>query len=486
MREIWRYGLVGGGAALIHAALLRGLPALGVPLAIGNLLGFLTASLWGYLAHALFTFRRQTGGERFPRRWLLAQIGLNVALSLLLPALLGPLARTVAGTLLLVFTPTLVNLLLWSLAAAQVQRLRAAPLGAVRVHADDLGLAPEVNRAIFALADAGCLQSASLLVNGPALADALAGLAEHPQLEVCLHLNLSEGLPLAPPEQVPDLLDRQGRLALRFGSLLLASLLPARLAAVRRLRQQLALEIRAQIAAFRAACPERPLRLDGHQHMHLLPIVGQVLFSLESASRPVWLRSLREPLPAGIPLRDWTGSLLAGGGLKWLLLQGLEGWQRTGRRRLGIASNRAFAGALFTGRMGSAVQRCARRQLASTLGADPAGNSTLSVAVGSDGVGRDAKGRGGPGFGGDRGSGPGPGGGAGGGAGGAQAWRAPQLLLHPSLIPDAPAAWPDFPLSARFYGSRWRQLEYRAALALAESAADAAGPAGAGVMARTK
>ena len=464
MREIWRYGLVGGGAALIHAALLRGLPLLAVPLALSNLLGFLAASLWGYLAHALFTFRRQTGGERFPRRWLLAQVGLNVALSLLLPPLLGPRARTLAGTLLLVFTPTLVNLVLWSLAAAQVQRLRSAPPGLVRGHADDLGLAPEVNRAIFALADAGCLQSASLLVNGPALAEALAGLAQRPHLEICLHLNLSEGRPLAPPEQVPDLLDRHGRLALRFGSLLLVSLLPARLACVQRLRQQLALEIRAQIAAFQAACPDRPLRLDGHQHMHLLPIVGQVLLSLEPPCRPVWLRSLREPLPAGIPLRDWAGALLAGGGLKWLLLQGLDCWQRIGLERRGIASNSAFAGGLFTGRMGSAVQRCARRRLACSARGRGGGSTAPGDAL----------------------------------APGAAGWRAPQVLLHPSLAPDGPRDWPAFPLSARFYGSRWRQLEYQAALALAGAdgpsadAPAAAGPSsaqspsGAGVMARTK
>ena len=63
-----RYGVVGCGAAAIHYGVLRGLSAAG-PEWLANPVAFLVASLAGYLGHALLTFREETGGRRFARRW---------------------------------------------------------------------------------------------------------------------------------------------------------------------------------------------------------------------------------------------------------------------------------------------------------------------------------------------------------------------------------------------------------------------------------
>lgn len=368
LAELMRYGGVGVLAALIHALVLLAGEGLGAPLPLANLLGFLLASLWGYLAHALFTFREHTGGTPFPRRWLVIQTSVNVLLSLLLPGWLAGWARTAGGTLVLVFTPTAVNYVIWSLAARHSRLRRARSRWAqpqlLQFHADDLGLDPAVNGAIARLHDAGALDSASVLVTAPAVQAAVALSRPRPQLQLALHLCLSEGLPAAAPGSIPDLLDHQGRLALSFGRLLLSGLLPPGLPRRRRLEEQLALELRAQIERFQVLFPDQPLRLDGHQHLHLLPLVWHQLLQLPPPLRPVWIRTLREPWPwRGIPASAWWHTCQALGPLKWLLLRLLNRGRAAELARLGIATNPGFSGVLFTGLMDGAVLAAAERHL---------------------------------------------------------------------------------------------------------------------------
>lgn len=429
LQELARFALVGGVASLLHGGLLLALARLGLPLSLANLTGFLAASLWGYLAHALFTFRRQTGGRRFSRRWLVLQLVVNLALSLALPTLLGAGARRPFAVLLMVFTPTAVNLVIWKLAARHVAS-RSEAIGAgselpaiPRCHADDLGLDGAVNGAIFALHDRGCLQGASLLLNGPALAEARAGLEHRPDLALCLHLCLTEGPPLADPVTIPLLLDRHGHLRAGFGRLLMASWLPRRLPWRRQLERQLDREIRAQIRAFQQIRPGANLALDGHQHIHLVPIVLERLLALEPGCRPCWLRRLREPLPAGLGPAAWLVALGSGGLFKWLLLRGLDRLQAHRMEAAGIAANGAFAGVLFTGRMAGAPLQAAWRQL------------TCQPAV-------------------------------------ADARLTPLLLLHPSLPGRSVGSLRGFAPSQVFYASPWRWREYEALVslsALAES-----------------
>ena len=368
LQTLMRYGLVGGAAALIHLLVLLLLPRLGLPLPWANLSGYLAASLWGYVMHALLTFRPQTAGERFPRRWLLLQVLINLSLTLGLPQLLPQLARHPLGLALLVFTPTAVNALVWWLAAEQVRRLRcsdALPATALGFHADDLGLCRAVNRAVFALADQGLLQGTSVMLNGAALPEAIAGLAQRPQLNLVLHLVLTEGPPLADPARVSDLLNSRGALQLGIARLLLLSFWPRRLdwPALRRQRQQLALEIDAQLQRFAELWPHRPLQIDGHQHVHLMPVVWRQLLASSAGHSIRWIRTVREPWPAGLPLKEWGEVVLGAGWLKWLLLVGLSHWQAPSLVRRGIATNRWFAGVLCTGRMGTAAVQASLRSL---------------------------------------------------------------------------------------------------------------------------
>ena len=106
---------------MLHALALVSLPSVGLSVTAANLTGFLVASLWSYLGHSKFSFRHQTQGKVFPRRWLFVQLATNTALCLLLPNLLGTLFSRPLATVLLVLTPTAVNYGVWSMAARHLR-----------------------------------------------------------------------------------------------------------------------------------------------------------------------------------------------------------------------------------------------------------------------------------------------------------------------------------------------------------------------------
>jgi predicted glycoside hydrolase/deacetylase ChbG (UPF0249 family) len=64
------------------------------------------------------------------------------------------------------------------------------------LHADDLGISPQINDAIFALMDEEKITSASIVANGPAFEDAARRVQRFPHCSVGVHLNITEFEPL--------------------------------------------------------------------------------------------------------------------------------------------------------------------------------------------------------------------------------------------------------------------------------------------------
>src|SRR4030088_2090898 len=89
------------------------------------------------------------------------------------------------------------------------------------VNADDLGWTAGVNRGIAEAHRNGLVTSASLLANGAAFVDAIQLSRQTPNLGIGVHLNLSDGLPLAQPAKIQSLLDKTGGLHGGPGNLLL-------------------------------------------------------------------------------------------------------------------------------------------------------------------------------------------------------------------------------------------------------------------------
>jgi predicted glycoside hydrolase/deacetylase ChbG (UPF0249 family) len=148
-------------------------------------------------------------------------------------------------------------------------------MGATRrllVNADDLGLVPGINRGIERAFQDGIVRSASLLVNAPGFADALTLVKRNPSLSVGVHLTLVGGDgPVSAPSKVPTLVDGKGRFPPSYGSFI------ARYAAVssREVDRELSAQIERALAAGIS-----PTHLDTHQHLHLLPMIADVVLSL--------------------------------------------------------------------------------------------------------------------------------------------------------------------------------------------------------------
>jgi predicted glycoside hydrolase/deacetylase ChbG (UPF0249 family) len=126
------------------------------------------------------------------------------------------------------------------------------------VNADDLGMDRPRNRGVLAAAERGIVTSVTILANGPALTDAVAGLRQR-RLDAGVHLNVSEGAPVAGP--APSLVGADG-------------CFPGKDEARRRLAAgevdpaALAREVAAQVDRLL----EAGLTLthaDGHQHVHV-------------------------------------------------------------------------------------------------------------------------------------------------------------------------------------------------------------------------
>lgn len=85
------------------------------------------------------------------------------------------------------------------------------------LNADDFGASEEINYGIARAHNEGLVRSASLIVNMPAAQQAAQIAQSLPDLEVGLHLNISEGFCTAPAQQISLLVDEEGRF--RFNSL---------------------------------------------------------------------------------------------------------------------------------------------------------------------------------------------------------------------------------------------------------------------------
>ena len=222
----------------------------------------------------------------------------------------------------------------------------------IEFHADDYALFPTQSHRILDCHRNGKLNGLSIMPNSPYLGECVSDL--YPflgNMAVTVHLNLMEGRSLCDPNQVPLLTNAQGHLNCGFGSLLIRSFLPGR----EKLRQQLKQELKAQILAVRKVLPkEVPLRLDGHAHYHMIPVVFDAMMDvIREEDLPVsYIRIPREYLRLYLPhffrLRDLSPINL----VKVAVLNLLSGMARLKyRKELEPMEKKLFLGVALSGRM---------------------------------------------------------------------------------------------------------------------------------------
>ena len=143
------------------------------------------------------------------------------------------------------------------------------------LNADDFGRSPEINSAIIRAHREGVLTSASLMVAGAAAEQAVELAKQNPQLAVGLHLVAVDGPAVLPARHIPHLVDSNDSFANAPVRLGLSYVFNPRA------RRELAAEVEAQFARFaRFGLPLS--HVDGHQHMHMHPVVFDLLVPLAS------------------------------------------------------------------------------------------------------------------------------------------------------------------------------------------------------------
>ena len=167
------------------------------------------------------------------------------------------------------------------------------------IHADDYALTINTSRDMLECMRAGKLDSISIVPNMSCFEECMTlFFAEIPRLPflplLSVHLDFVEGRSLAGRAAAPDLTkDGSDLMGLGWGGLFFASYMPGKRG---RIKVQLKREIKAQLARVQPAvrkcieiaeqagipCEQKGLRIDSHQHAHMIPVVWEAI--LETVS----------------------------------------------------------------------------------------------------------------------------------------------------------------------------------------------------------
>jgi predicted glycoside hydrolase/deacetylase ChbG (UPF0249 family) len=210
-----------------------------------------------------------------------------------------------------------------------------------------LGWTEGVNRGIAEAHRNGIVTSASLLANGAAFESGVELAQTTPGLGIGVHLNLSDGEPVAQRELVTTLLNDRGELEGRPESLLL------RLARRSVLLEEVEREWDAQIQKVRDFGVE-PTHLDGHRHVQMLPGLFEIALRLAKRHGIAAIRisheesSLRAALSTGAKQK---GAVVMKQGVQARGLKLLAPDAREQADRAGIAAADYFCGIAQTGEL---------------------------------------------------------------------------------------------------------------------------------------
>ena len=157
---------------------------------------------------------------------------------------------------------------------------------------DDFGMHSGVDQAVLHLVGMGRVQAVGCLVGGASWQAGHSALQslDPAQVDIGLHLDFTEF-----PLQFP--------LPRSLGALIAASLL-------RRLdARAVRAEIRRQLDAFEQALGRPPAFIDGHQHVHQLPVIRQALMHelrQRYSGTNLWLRSTRTSATGLSAIKPWV------------------------------------------------------------------------------------------------------------------------------------------------------------------------------------
>lgn len=156
------------------------------------------------------------------------------------------------------------------------------------VNADDFGLTKPITEGVIEAFERGILTSASFVATGEAFDRAAQYASNHPDLDSGIHLMIVQGRPALPPEQVPSLVNGDGRFLPGYAEFM------ARYLAGGVKDEEVEAEWLAQIATLRGS-GVRMTHLDSVQMLHLVPGLFRIALRIARANGIMAMRFPRVP-----------------------------------------------------------------------------------------------------------------------------------------------------------------------------------------------
>ena len=141
-------------------------------------------------------------------------------------------------------------------------------------NADDFGISQGVNEAIFKAHTQGILNSTSIMITLKYVPQALELAKQMPDLNIGLHANLTNESSVLKQNEIPLLVDENGKFKHGFVNLACLSLLHPT-----ELKNQAKKEIKAQIEKA-LSCGIKLTHLDSHRHIHMIPAIFKACMEL--------------------------------------------------------------------------------------------------------------------------------------------------------------------------------------------------------------
>lgn len=193
----------------------------------------------------------------------------------------------------------------------------------IYIHADDFGLTPGINANIFKAWKEGVLHSVSIIPNGYAFDEAVK-LYHQASFELQVHLNFIEGQALHPQSAGTFFCTADGTFNRSFFNLYTTT---SRASEKERLamKSDIKNEMMAQIKKVKNILkPGARLRVDSHQHIHMIPLFFESLTELIEELTIDYIRIPREKISARYALQHYPQILATNNPAKVMLLNNLS------------------------------------------------------------------------------------------------------------------------------------------------------------------
>lgn len=187
-------------------------------------------------------------------------------------------------------------------------------------NADDFGMSHGVNQAISRAYHEGVLNSTSIMINLDFVDEALDMKKSMPELNVGLHLNLTNQYPISNAKDIPLLVDEKGKFKHGFVNLFLLSFFKPGA-----LRKQIEIETRAQLEkAIKSGI--KLSHIDSHRHIHHIPLIFKIVSKLAKEYNIPRIRVVNENIFNTLKYNNDKSWLSDGGLIKYIILRVLAFW----------------------------------------------------------------------------------------------------------------------------------------------------------------